>query len=77
VLRKQMKTRGKTPIYFVDKSGRLDEVQLEQDLEKSASFTKDHDMIDGSQKVRRERTEKGPMVITVVIFEGRNITYAS
>src|SRR5438128_11729111 len=30
-LRKQMKTRGRTLIYFVDKTGRLDEVQLEQD----------------------------------------------
>src|SRR5205814_7184538 len=29
MLRKQMKTRGKTPIYFLDKSGRLDEVQLQ------------------------------------------------
>jgi len=40
VLRKEMKTRGKTLIYFVDKSGRLDEVQLEQTWTKSASFTK-------------------------------------
>src|SRR5215510_9427838 len=31
VLRKQMKTRGRTPIYFMDKSGRLDEAQLQQD----------------------------------------------
>src|SRR5438105_6482121 len=29
VLRKQMKTRGRTPIDFLDKSGRLDEVQLQ------------------------------------------------
>ena len=33
-LRKQMKTKGRTLIYFVDKTGRLDEVQLEQDLDK-------------------------------------------
>src|SRR5437016_13551034 len=32
VLRKQMKTKGKTMISFVDKSGRLDEAQLQQDL---------------------------------------------
>src|SRR5205807_575708 len=31
VLRKQMKTRGKTLIAFIDKSGRLDETQLQQD----------------------------------------------
>src|SRR5205807_10063912 len=28
-LRKQMKTRGKTLVSFIDKSGRLDEVQLQ------------------------------------------------
>src|SRR5213594_2214204 len=71
VLRKQMKTRGKTPIYFVDKSGRLDEVQLEQDLDKIREFYQDHGYIDVEVKsVRRERTEKGPMIITVVVSEG-------
>src|SRR6266480_138196 len=71
VLRKQMKTKGRTPIYFVDKSGRLDEVQLEQDLDKIREFYQDHGYIDVEVKnVRRERTEKGPMVITVVISEG-------
>jgi outer membrane protein insertion porin family len=71
VLRKQMKTKGRTPIYFLDKSGRLDEVQLEQDLDKVREFYQDHGYIDVEVKsVRRERTEKGPMVITVVISEG-------
>ncbi len=71
VLRKQMKTRGRTPIYFMDKSGRLDEVQLEQDLDKLREFYQDHGYIDVEVKeVRKERTEKGPMIITVVISEG-------
>jgi outer membrane protein insertion porin family len=71
VLRKQMKTRGRTPIYFVDKSGRLDEVQLEQDLDKIREFYQDHGYIDVEVKnVRRERTEKGPMIITIAISEG-------
>ena len=71
VLRKQMKTRGRTPIYFLDKSGRLDEVQLQQDLDKIREFYQDHGYIDVEIKdVRRERTEKGPMVITIVIAEG-------
>src|SRR5216117_932902 len=71
VLRKQMKTKGRTPIYFVDKSGRLDEVQLEQDLDKIREFYQDHGYIDVEVKnVRRERTEKGPMIITVVVSEG-------
>src|SRR6184192_225443 len=71
VLRKQMKTRGKTLIYFLDKSGRFDEVQLEQDLDKVREFYQNHGYIEVEVKnVRRERTEKGPMIITIVIAEG-------
>jgi outer membrane protein insertion porin family len=71
VLRKQMKTRGKTPIYFLDKSGRLDEVQLQQDLDKIREFYQDHGYIDVEIKdVRRQRKEKGPMVLTIVVAEG-------
>ena len=71
VLRKQMKTRGKTLIHFMDKSGRLDEVQLEQDLDKIREYYQDHGFIDVEIKdVRKERTEKGPMIITIVISEG-------
>jgi outer membrane protein insertion porin family len=71
VLRKQMKTRGRTLIYFVDKSGRLDEIQLEQDLDKIREYYQNHGFIDVEIKeVRKERTPKGPMIITVVISEG-------
>jgi outer membrane protein insertion porin family len=71
VLRKQMKTRGQTLIHFMDKSGRLDEVQLEQDLDKIREYYQDHGFIDVEIKdVRKERTEKGPMIITIVIVEG-------
>jgi outer membrane protein insertion porin family len=71
VLRKQMKTRGKTLISAIDKSGRLDEVQLQQDLDKIREFYQDHGYIDVEVKeVHRERTDKGPMIITVVISEG-------
>src|SRR6266566_7978700 len=45
-LRKQMKTRGRTLIYFVDKTGRLDEVQLEQDLDKIREYYQNHGFID-------------------------------
>src|SRR5215472_17526697 len=70
-LRKQMKTRGRTLIYFMDKTGRLDEVQLEQDLDKIREYYQDHGFIDVEIKeVRRERTQKGPMIITIVISEG-------
>jgi outer membrane protein insertion porin family len=71
VLRKQMKTRGKTPISFLDKSGRFDDVQLQQDLDKIREFYQDHGYIDVEIKdVRRERMENGPMILTIVIVEG-------
>src|SRR6266540_3250106 len=71
VLRKQMKTRAKTLVYFLDKSGRFDEVQLEQDLDKVREFYQNHGYIDVEIKnVRRERTEKGPLILTIVIAEG-------
>jgi outer membrane protein insertion porin family len=79
-LRKQMKTRGRTLIYFVDKTGRLDEVQLEQDLDKIREYYQNHGFIDVEIKeVRKDRTPKGPMIITIVISEGpqyhvRNLT---
>jgi outer membrane protein insertion porin family len=71
VLRKQMKTRGRSLIYFMDKTGRLDEVQLEQDLDKIREYYQNHGYIDVEIKeVRKERTAKGPMIITIVIAEG-------
>src|SRR5215475_2911059 len=70
-LRKQMKTRGRTIIYFMDKTGRLDEVQLEQDMDKIREYYQNHGFIDVEIKeVRKDRTPKGPMIITVVIVEG-------
>jgi outer membrane protein insertion porin family len=71
VLRKQMKTRGRTLIYFVDKTGRLDEVQLEQDLDKIREYYQNHGFIDVEIKgVRKDRTPKGPMIITITVAEG-------
>jgi outer membrane protein insertion porin family len=71
ILRKQMKTRGRTLIYFVDKTGRLDEVQLEQDLDKIREYYQNHGFIDVEVKeVRKDRTPKGPMIVTIVIAEG-------
>jgi outer membrane protein insertion porin family len=70
VLKKQMKTRGKTLIAFVDKSGRLDEAQLQQDLDKIKEFYQDKGYIDVEvQELRRER-KKGPLLITIGIKEG-------
>jgi outer membrane protein insertion porin family len=70
-LRKQMKTRGRTLIYFMDKTGRLDEIQLEQDLDKIREYYQNHGFIDvGIKEARKDRTPKGPMIITIVIVEG-------
>jgi outer membrane protein insertion porin family len=73
VLRKQMKTRGKTILAIFDKSGRLDETQLQQDLDSVREWYQNHGYIDVEVKdVRKERKEgeKGPMIITIVIAEG-------
>src|SRR5436189_1421579 len=70
VLRKQMKTKGKTLISFFDKSGRLEETQLQQDLDSIREWYQNHGYIDVEIKdVRRERSENGPMIITIVIAE--------
>src|SRR5438067_12803622 len=71
VLRKQMKTKGKTLISFFDKSGRLEETQLQQDLDSIREWYQNHGYIDVESKdVRRERSENGPMIITIVIADG-------
>ena len=46
ILRKQMKTRGKTMIAFIDKSGRLDEAQLQRDLDSIKEFYQSKGYID-------------------------------
>jgi outer membrane protein insertion porin family len=70
-LRKQMKTRGKTLVAFVDKSGRLDEHQLQEDLDKIREFYQNHGYIDVEVKdVRKERPDGGPITITIAINEG-------
>ncbi len=71
VLRKQMKTKGKTLISLFDKSGRLDETQLQQDLDSIREWYQDHGYIDVDVKdVRKERSKNGPIIITIVINEG-------
>src|SRR5256886_3247219 len=70
ILRKQMKTRGKTMVSFIDKSGRLDEVQLQQDLDAIKEYYQNHGYIDAEvQEIGRER-KNGPLLITIGIKEG-------
>jgi outer membrane protein insertion porin family len=71
ILRKQMKTKGKTLYSFIDKSGRLDEAQLAQDLNSVKEWYQDHGYIDVEvQEVRRERP-RGRLSLVVVLVEGR------
>ncbi|HET9800492.1 MAG TPA: outer membrane protein assembly factor BamA, partial [Chthoniobacterales bacterium] len=71
VLRKQMKTKGKTLYSFIDKSGRLDEVQLQQDLDSVKEFYQNNGYIDAEvTEAGRERKKGGPLVITIGIKEG-------
>jgi outer membrane protein insertion porin family len=70
-LRKQMKTRGKTLIAFIDKSGRLDETQLLRDLDSIKEFYQNHGYIDVEVKDVRKERQAGPLIITIAINEGQ------
>ena len=74
VLRKQMKTKGKTLIAFLDKSGRLDEAQFQQDLDAVREWYQDHGYIDVEiGEVRRERSG-GRMTMVIPVVEGPKYT---
>jgi outer membrane protein insertion porin family len=70
ILRKQMKTRGKTLIAFLDKSGRLQETQLAQDLDSIREYYQNHGYIDIEIKDTRRERIKGRMNIIIVVGEG-------
>src|SRR5437899_10781692 len=68
VLRKQMKTRQKTLFSFVDKSGRLDETQLQDDLQKVREFYQNHDYIDVAVRdVTKQQTSSRALPIGIAI----------
>jgi len=69
-LRKQMKTKGKTMYSLFDKSGRLDEVQLQQDIDSIKEFYQNKGYIDVEVKDVRKEREDGAMVLTIAINEG-------
>ncbi len=67
VLRRQMKTKAQTIISFFDKSGRLDQAQLQQDLDSVREFYQNHGYIDiAIPEVRQERLAKGVRIVVVV-----------
>ncbi len=70
VLRHQMKTKPKTIISFLDKSGRLDETQFQDDLDKIREWYQDHGYIDVQIKEVRKDREQGRMALVIAIDEG-------
>jgi outer membrane protein insertion porin family len=69
-LRHQMKTKPKTIISFLDKSGRLEETQFQEDLDSIRAWYQDHGYVDVEIKdVRKERT-KGHLALVIVVNEG-------
>ena len=70
-LRKEIKTKGKTIISAFDKSGRLDEAQLQDDVQKIREFYQNHGYIDVVvHDPRKERTSRGALHIVIAIEEG-------
>src|SRR5438046_2809840 len=71
VLLKHMKTRQQTHFSYVDKSGRLDETQLQDDLQKVREFYQNHGYIDVAVRdVTKQRTSSGALQIVIAIDEG-------
>ena len=69
-LRQQMKTKAQSILSFIDKSGRLDQTQLQQDLDSIREFYQNHGYIDVAiPEVRQERTPKG-LRLMIVVSEG-------
>ena len=69
-LRHQMKTKGKTLIAFLDKSGRLDETQFQEDLDKVREWYQDHGYVDVEIKDVRKERANGRMTLVITVNEG-------
>ena len=69
-LRRQMKTKAKSIISIFDKSGRLDNQQLQQDLDSLREFYQNHGYIEVAIKDVRQERYDGSLRLVVVIAEG-------
>ncbi len=69
-LRHQMKTKGKTLISFFDKSGRLDETQFQEDLDKVREWYQNHGYVDVEIKEVRKERVNGRMTLVIAVNEG-------
>ncbi|MEP6809117.1 MAG: outer membrane protein assembly factor BamA [Chthoniobacterales bacterium] len=74
VLRKQMKTRSRTIISFLDKTGRLDDAQLQQDLDSLREWYQNHGYVDVEVQPARKERMKGHTVLVIPIVEGQKYT---
>ncbi|HEX8679128.1 MAG TPA: outer membrane protein assembly factor BamA [Chthoniobacterales bacterium] len=70
-LRKQMKTKGRSLISFLDKSGRLDETQLQQDLDAIREFYQNAGYVDVEVGQARRERQGGRMMLVIPVAEGR------
>ncbi len=70
VLRKQMKTKSKTLISFLDKSGRLDEAQLGQDVDSVREWYQNHGYVDAEVGPVRKDRQRGRTVLVMPVVEG-------
>ena len=71
VLRKQMKTKSKTLISFLDKSGRLDEAQLGQDVDSVREWYQNHGYVDAEVGPVRKDKLRGRTVLVMPVVEGK------
>lgn len=69
-LRRQMKTKPKTLISFLDKSGRLDETQFQEDLDSIREWYQNHGYVDVEIKDVRKERRNGRMTLVISIHEG-------
>ena len=74
VLRKQMKTKAKTLIAFLDKSGRLDEAQLLQDVDAVREWYQNHGYVDVEVQPVRKDHRRGRTILVMPIAEGQKYT---
>lgn len=70
-LRKQMKTRPRTIISFLDKTGRLDEAQLQQDLDSVREFYQNRGYVDVEVGPVRKEMRNGRMTLVIPVEEGQ------
>ncbi len=76
VLRNQMKTKQKGWFSFFTKSGRIDNVKLDEDLERVLDYYRDHGFLRVSATVGRAPLDDGRVDLVIKINEGAKYTVA-